>query len=121
MRTYRDKFDIIADILEIAKSKPKKTQIMYQANLSYSVLKKYLAEIIDNGLVSYKADSRYYMLTEKGRELLFRYEEYSNANKLVQKELKLARLKKESLEELCNSKNYNCVTFTKTKNQKIEK
>ena len=95
LKNYRDRFDIIADILKIVKRKPKKTQIMYQANLSYTVLKKYLTHIIDNGLIFYETDSRYYVLTDKGKEVLIRYEEYSNANKIVQKEIKSAQIKKE--------------------------
>ena len=59
MRNYRDKFDIIADILKISKRNPKKTQIMYQANLSYKVLKKYLSETIESSLLSYKVDERF--------------------------------------------------------------
>ena len=106
MRNYRDKFDIIADILQIVKKNPKKTQIMYQANLSYKVFKKYLTEIIDVGLISYKADARYYVLTDKGRELLVRFEEYSNANKLLQKKLKVVQKKRESLAKLCTTKNW---------------
>lgn len=121
MRNYRDRFDIIADILKIAKRKPKKTQIMYQANLSYSVLKKYLADVIDNGLISYEADSRYYVLTDKGKEVLIRYEEYSNANKIVQKEIKSAQIKRESLEKLFNNKNCSPLTLKKLKDKTMEK
>ena len=45
MGNYRGKLDIIADILRVVSGNAKKTQIMYQANLSYRVLQKYLAEI----------------------------------------------------------------------------
>jgi predicted transcriptional regulator len=38
---YRDKLDIIADILTVASRNAKRTQIMYQANLSYKVLCDY--------------------------------------------------------------------------------
>ena len=118
LKIYRDRFDIVADILEIVKRKPKKTQIMYQANLSYSVLKKYLTEIIDNGLVYYNTDSRYYVLTDKGKELLIRYEEYSNANELVKEKMKLVKIKKESLKKLFNNKNTAFLPFPKN-NKKI--
>lgn len=101
MRNYRDKFDIIADILKIAKRNPKKTQIMYQANLSYTVLKKYLSEIIEASLISHKKEGQYYELTDKGRRFLDFYKEYSKANSLMLKQAKNANLKKEILKKLC--------------------
>jgi predicted transcriptional regulator len=98
LRNYRDKFGIIADILRIAKNKPKKTQIMYQANLSYKVCKKYLTEITAASLISYIGDKRYYVLTEKGREFLLLYDNYSKANSIILKRLKDAQIKREQLE-----------------------
>jgi predicted transcriptional regulator len=98
---YRDRFDIIADILKIARRNPKKTQIMYQANLSYKVLKKYLSETVRASLISYAAKGRCYSLTEKGREFLTIYNEYSKANKFVKKRLKDVQIKRGSLEKLC--------------------
>ena len=109
MRNYRDKFDIIADILQIAKKNPKKTQIMYQANLSYKVFKKYLTEIVSATLVSYMTDGRCYALTDKGKKFLILYSEYSKVNTLVQKKLKAAQKRKESLEKLCSSDNWDSV------------
>jgi len=109
LRNYRDKFDIIADILQIAKKNPKKTQIMYQANLSYKVFKKYLTEIVSATLVSYMADERCYTLTDKGKNFLILYYEYSKVNTLVQKKLKAAQKRKEYLEKLCSSDNWESV------------
>jgi len=101
LRNYRDKFDIIADILNITKRNPKKTQIMYQANLSYKVLKKYLAEIMTSSLISYKHKENCYSLTSKGQRFLVLYKEYSKANNLLRKRAKDALAKKVSLEKLC--------------------
>jgi len=39
---YRDSLCIVAAILESANSGASKTRIMYQANLSFSLLEKYL-------------------------------------------------------------------------------
>jgi predicted transcriptional regulator len=101
LRNYRDKFDIIADILKITERNPKKTQIMYQANLSYKVLKKYLVETIEASLISYIADERCYSLTEKGREFLTLYDEYSKANTFLKERIRDTQIKKGSLEKLC--------------------
>jgi len=103
LRNYRDKFDIIADILQIAKKNPKKTRIMYQANLSYKVFKKYLAEIVSAALILYIIDERCYTLTDKGKEFLILYYEYSKVNTLVQKKLKAVQKRRKSLEKLCTS------------------
>jgi predicted transcriptional regulator len=51
---YRDRLAIIADILEVANRSVKKTQIMYQANLSYKVLQKYLTELSEATLLEFQ-------------------------------------------------------------------
>ena len=104
MGNYRDKYDIIADILKIAKGKAKKTQIMYRANLSYKVLKKYLNEITQASLISYKNVDHSYSLTSKGQKYLVLYGEYSKANNLMQKRVKDANLKKLYLKKRCITK-----------------
>ena len=47
MGRYRNKLRIIADILLIACRRARKTQIMYQANLSYRLLCRYLGVVLD--------------------------------------------------------------------------
>ncbi len=85
MSKYRNKLQIIADILVIVRNGSKKTHIMYQANLSYKLLRKYLDKVITAGLVKTEnGDS--YVLTGKGEEFLNRHEEYSKAHKRAQKE-----------------------------------
>lgn len=101
MGSYRKKMDIIADILHIAETFVKKTQIMFRANLSYKVLQKYLAELTEASLISYEDDKRCYILTNKGRKFLDIYEEYSRANRRLERRLKDARLKKRALDKLC--------------------
>jgi predicted transcriptional regulator len=73
---YRDRLQIIASILSIAGRRAKKTQIMYQANLNYKLLCRYLGEVQDAGLVSFENEDCY-VLTAKGKEFLNRHEEYS--------------------------------------------
>jgi predicted transcriptional regulator len=100
---YRGRLDIIADILHVVSGNAKKTQIMYQANLSYQVLQKYLAEITGASLICFKDGERCYVLTDKGRAFLDAYEEYSRTNKHVEKRLNDVRGKKNVLEKLCSS------------------
>ena len=62
MGTYRNKFDIIADILRVVKDNgAKKTQIMYGANLSYTVLTRYLNLVLDACLIKFESDKRCYV------------------------------------------------------------
>jgi len=75
MGKYRSKLQIIADVLSVVRGGAKKTQIMYQANLSYKLLTQYLADVIKAGLVSFD-DADCYRLTSKGQEFLAMFGEY---------------------------------------------
>jgi predicted transcriptional regulator len=99
--SYRDRLDIIADILQVASRDAKKTQIMYQANLSYKVLQRYLNEVTDASLIRFEGSSQSYTITEKGQEYLLAYKEYSRTNKSIEKRLNDFSNKKKALEELC--------------------
>ena len=101
MGNYRSRLDIIADILSAASREAKKTQIMYQANLSYKVLQRYLAEVVGASLINFAEDKQCYQLTEKGQEFLEAYEKYSKTNKHIEKRLNEAAFKKKALEALC--------------------
>ena len=103
MGSYRGRLDIIADILHVVSQNPKKTQIMYQANLSYKVLTKYLTEVSEASLIDFEHEKRCYMLTAKGREFLETYKEYSRDNRHIEKRLNEINGKKKVLEELCSS------------------
>jgi predicted transcriptional regulator len=99
---YRRRLDIIADILQVVSGNAKKTQIMYQANLSYRVLQKYLAEITESSLISFEGGRRCYVLTAKGQEFLDAYQEYSRTSIHMEKRLNDVRTKKQVLERLCS-------------------
>ena len=101
MGNYRGRLDIIADILNVASRNAKKTQIMYQANLSYRVLQRYLAEIVGAQLIAFEDEKQNYSLTSKGQEFLEAYNKYSRTNKHVEKRLNDVATKKKVLEELC--------------------
>jgi predicted transcriptional regulator len=98
---YRDRLDIIADILNVASREAKKTQIMYQANLSYKVLQRYLSEIVTASLVKFEDTKQCYMLTGKGHEYLDAYKEYARYSKTMEKRLNDFSTKRKILENLC--------------------
>ena len=104
MGIYRGRLDIIADILHVASRNAKKTQIMYQANLSYKVLQRYLAETTGASLINFEDEKHCYLLTAKGREFLDAYQEYSKTNRHVEKRLNDVLTKKKVLDELCPGK-----------------
>ncbi|XHH09310.1 MAG: winged helix-turn-helix domain-containing protein [Candidatus Bathyarchaeia archaeon] len=101
MGSYRDRVDIIADILQAASREAKKTQIMYQANLSYKVLQRYLSEVTDATLVQFQSENQSYLITSKGQDYLSAYKEYARTNKSIEKRLNDFSNKKRVLEDLC--------------------
>jgi predicted transcriptional regulator len=98
---YRDRLDIIADILTVASQNPKKTQIMYKANLSYKVLRRYLDEVTSSSLLNFENQQQRYVLTVKGKEFLAAYAEYLRTNKNCEEHLNNVEKKRKALEELC--------------------
>jgi predicted transcriptional regulator len=98
---YRERLEIIADILHVVNATAKKTQIMFQANLSYKVMQKYLSEITHASLIKYEKDKQCYTLTDKGRDFLNAYKEYCKNNKNVEKRLNCAKNTKKVLDDMC--------------------
>jgi len=119
---YRDKLQIIANILSIASRRAKKTQIMYQANLSYKLLCRYLGEVLHAGLVSFE-NEECYVLTAKGKEFLSRHEEYSKRCKSLEQHLNHVNNEKAALEKMCfnlaESSNSKCVDRKKEGTKKV--
>ena len=103
MGNYRSKLDIIADILEAASRNAKKTHIMYQANLSYKVLKKYLKKMKEASLISFVCEEQCYTLTNKGKDFLGAYNEFSQNNRDLEKQVSEINNKKKDLEALISS------------------
>jgi predicted transcriptional regulator len=101
---YRDRLDIIADILEVANRNAKKTQIMYQANLSYKVLQKYLTEMSEAMLLEFQELKQSYFVTPKGKEFLQTYREYSKNSRSIEKRQSIINDKRKVLSELCSTK-----------------
>ncbi len=47
----RNKLDISAELLYVAKNGARKTHLVYKANLNFVLIKKYLAKLTENGLL----------------------------------------------------------------------
>ena len=69
---YRDRTDIIREILEVANGADDitRTKLMYKAFLSYTQVKEYLALLTERDLISYDSITQTYRTTEKGVRLL---------------------------------------------------
>jgi len=87
-------------VLSIASGKARKTQIMYQANLSYKLLCRYLDEVVEAGLVTSESEE-YYVLTPKGKEFLNRHGEYLKRCKSLEQHLNYINNEKTALEKMC--------------------
>jgi predicted transcriptional regulator len=96
----RGSLDIVRDILSIASVKVRKTKIMYQANMSYVQLEKYLKVLLDGGLVECDGDSCY-LITQKGREFLQTYANYVERCKRIRKEVDGTARDRQLLEGMC--------------------
>lgn len=84
---------IAAEIIEIAKEGSRKTRIMYQGNLSFELLRRYLDFLTKSGLlkVQERGEDRMYVATEKGRRFL---EEFRD----LQRYSEMADTKRKTLE-----------------------
>jgi predicted transcriptional regulator len=66
----RDRTEMLATMLEVAKGKTTKTKIMYSAFLSYNQLKDYLTIMIENKLIENLEGTQTYKTIEKGLNFL---------------------------------------------------
>jgi len=96
----RRRLEIVRDMLSAASVKTKKTRIMYQANLSYRQMEKYLNSLLESGLVECEDDS-FYLITGKGKEFLQMYEDYLERCRRIGEEIKVARKDSLLLENMC--------------------
>jgi predicted transcriptional regulator len=98
---YRNRLDIIADMLHVTSNGAKKTQIMYRANLNYGLLTKRLDEVKKACLISFERKSRCYVLTSKGQQFLELYKQYAMSAKHVEKHVNDVNVKRKMLESMC--------------------
>ena len=104
MGKHRTRLKILANILSVVSENQgvKKTQIMYQAYLSYKLLVQYLNDMIEAGLVQCGHENCY-VLTQKGKKFLAKFFEYDRFCKSIEKELICIEDQKLTLEEMCPS------------------
>jgi predicted transcriptional regulator len=75
MSRKRSKLEITADILRVAVGGARKSHIVYQANLNFQIIKNYLKELINSGLLQSPTNgSKLYTTTEKGLQYINYYE-----------------------------------------------
>jgi len=72
INSRRSEFEIISEILTLAKSGTKKTRILYQTNLSYTQLQSYLKHLLKSDMLKIENSSstKTYLTTEKGKEVV---------------------------------------------------
>ncbi len=99
MVRYRDRLEIIVDILRVAVSGAKKTKIMYVANLSYRLLEKYLRETVELDFIDSSRNG--YEITEKGRTFLEKYDDFSSKFSKVESDFQRMLFERETLEKMC--------------------
>jgi len=102
MGKHRSRLKILANILSVvsANNGAKKTQIMYQAYLSYKLLVQYLHDVIEAGLVKC-GNENCYVLTPKGEKFLAKFGEYDKSRETVEKHLGHIEDQRSMLEEMC--------------------
>lgn len=67
----RNKHDIMADMLVLAKAGVRKTRLVYGANLNFSIVNKYLKKLTDENMM-HEMDGTYFT-TPKGEVYLTNY------------------------------------------------
>jgi len=104
MGKHRTRLKILENILSVISDnhRVKKTQIMYQAYLSYRLLIRYLNEVMEAGFVTCDKENCY-RLTQKGEKFLARFGEYSRSCEIVKKKLRHIEYQKSTLEEMCSN------------------
>jgi predicted transcriptional regulator len=103
-RINRRSLDIVRDMLVAASVSVRKTRIMYQTNLNYAQVKKYLHNLIERGLLKHDGESCY-LTTEKGLEFLELYDNYAERCMLIKKQMSQSNKDRLLLEKLCSSCN----------------
>jgi predicted transcriptional regulator len=98
MAKHRKKLEIVADILSVAKEGAKKTHIMYDANLSFSLLSRYLDEVVTSGLINHRGHE--YLLTDAGSRFLDVFSDYEKYREKLDSELRNLKDLKRDLEEM---------------------
>ena len=102
MGKHRSRLKILANILSVVSENhgAKKTQIMYQAYLSYKLLVRYLNDMMDAGLVIC-GDDGCYRLTSKGDMFLAKFNNYSRFREDIDERVNHVEDQKLMLQKMC--------------------
>ena len=78
MERKRNKLEVVYDILKVINNKNgkiKPTHILYKSNLSYIMMKEYLGELIEKGLIKEQTfnGKKSYLVTKKGTDYLEKF------------------------------------------------
>jgi len=68
----RNNLDICADILRLSEGGAKKTYLVYQANLNFKMIKRYLGKLLEKEFL--EQDGDLFFQTEKGARFIEQYE-----------------------------------------------
>ena len=71
----RDRLEITAEILNLCKQPQIKTKVMYETNLSYKMLQRYLSELQSLGFLEVHHSLTKYLTTQKGLNFLEKWRE----------------------------------------------
>lgn len=102
MGKHRTRLKILANILSVVNENKgvKRTQIMYQAYLSYHLLIRYLTDLTDAHLIVCKEDKTY-SLTEKGEHFLNKFNKYCKNEEIINEQLKNITNQRLLLNKMC--------------------
>lgn len=71
----RNNHEISADILRLAMDGAKKSHIVYQANLNFKIVEKYLSYLRKSSLISGPYENKIFKTTDKGLKYLDHFED----------------------------------------------
>lgn len=78
MNKKRTKLEVIRDVLAVLREhgNVKITHLIYKSNLSYIIIKEYIKELTEKGMIKYNEqdDKRFYTITPKGMQFLREFE-----------------------------------------------
>lgn len=106
-RSNRSSLDIVKDILSVALVKARKTRIMYQANLSYVQVQKYLHDLLEKELLGHDGNS-FYFVTRKGQQFLKLYDEHAELSKQLEEQMEQFNRDRMRLDQMCSNHSYDC-------------
>jgi predicted transcriptional regulator len=99
---HRSRLQILGTVLSVISGNEgaRKTQIMYQAYLSYKLLTRYLNDVLKAGLVFCDGENCF-RLTPKGERFLETFSEYHRSREVVEENLNHIEDQKLMLQEMC--------------------